>query len=173
MHLKLQKKFDEIETVRLDLLKKVSEITDEKFMHTPGSGKWSISQILTHIMISERLSMGYMKKKSLGIDQVGNSGVVESFKMIILKISQRIPLKYKAPKVVVEHTPEALSRMQLVAQWDADRQILQKFLETIEEKNIKKKIYKHPVAGRLDVLQALTFFNEHIHHHWPQVKRLL
>lgn len=173
MNKRFQILFDEIEANRMQLLAKVSALTPEQFRRSPADGKWSVSQILTHIMISERLSVGYMKKKSLGIDQLDDSGIVEDFKMIILKISQRIPLKYRAPKVVVEHTPEALPLDQLTQQWNGVRQDLKSLFDSIADKNVKKKIYKHPIAGRLDAGQAATFFREHIHHHWPQVKRLL
>ena len=49
-----------------------------------------------------------MKKKALGIDQLKNSGLSESLRLEVLKISQRIPaLKFKAPKIVVSNTPPA------------------------------------------------------------------
>ena len=173
MNKKFQLLFDAVETDRAQLLNKVSRLTPEQFMKVPGPEKWSVSQILTHIMVSERLSVGYMKKKSLGIDQLDNAGIVEDLKMLILKISQRMPVRYRAPKVVLENTPEALTLEQLNQQWNEVRQNLKGLFESIEDKNVKKKIYKHPVAGRLDAAQAVSFFNEHIHHHWPQVKRLL
>ena len=92
--------------------------------------------------------------------------------IFLLKISQRVPLKYKAPKAVVQHTPEPLSLSELKEQWNSLRNDLRDFLEKIEDKNIRKKIYRHPV-GRFNVVQAVTFFREHFQHHLPQIKRLL
>jgi len=174
MHPTLQSIFDTLETQRSALLSQVEKINEEQFLKSPAPGKWSISQILTHLITSEQLSIAYMKKKSLGVDALDNSGLIESAKMIVLKISQRIPIvKFKAPTIVLEKTPPPLTYQQVIQQWLDTRQGLLRFLQSIEDKNIRKKIYKHPVAGRLDVTQALTFFHEHIHHHWPQVKRLL
>ncbi len=143
-------------------------------MLQPSPAKWSIAQILTHIVTSEKLSIGYMKKKMLGIDQLNNSGIAGSLRFTLLQLSQRIPvLKFRAPKVVLTNTPQALPIDELISQWDALRNDLKSLLESIEEKNVKKAIYKHPLAGRLDAAQATAFFYEHIHHHWPQIKRLL
>ena len=172
MNARLRNVFDKAEQERKSVLDLVGSLSDEKLFAHPEK-RWSVSLILTHIIISETMSLQYMKKKSLGIDQLHDSGIAEEIKMIILKISQRLPLKYKAPKIVLERTPPALSLIEIVSQWNNSRVELRSFMESIEPKNIKKKIYKHPVAGRLDVIQAVIFFREHVNHHLPQIKRLL
>ena len=173
MNLELKILFDRVSTDRLKLLQEVALLSNEKFTSCPQAGKWSISEILTHVLTSEKLSLGYMLKKSNRINELNDSGPWESLKMMLLKMSQRLPLKFKAPKVVVDHTPEALSKGALTNAWHQHLNELQTFLETIEDKNIRKKIYKHPFAGRLDARQALQFFQEHFHHHLPQVRKLL
>jgi hypothetical protein len=173
MHPPLLKQFNSLEADRQKLLLTLTALPDEAILFQAPEGKWSVNQILTHLLTSERLSVLYMRKKSLGIDAVDNSGIVESIKLLIIKVSQRLPLKFKAPTVLAEHTPDALPLPQVIQQWDAVRNDLRKFLEGMAEKNIRKKIYKHPVVGMLDVMQAMAFFHEHIHHHWPQVKSLL
>ncbi len=165
--------FDELVSQRIDILNHAKDLPTEK-LHFATPDKWSISQILTHIVVAEQLSVLYMKKKSLGIDQAGDSGLIASMRIGLLKISQRIPaIKFKAPKVVLEHTPPALSLIELSEKWEAHRQKLRIFLEGIEDKNKRKLIYKHVIAGRLDARQAMVFFREHANHHWPQIKRLL
>lgn len=173
MHPLLLKQFNTLEADRQKLLLTLTALPDKSILFQAPPGKWSVNQILTHLLTSERLSVLYMRKKSLGIGALGNSGIVESIKLIVLKISQRLPLKYKAPSILAEHTPEALPLPQVIQQWDTVRNDLQNFLEGIADKNIRKNIYKHPVVGMLDVMQAMAFFHEHIHHHWPQVKSLL
>lgn len=174
MNPKLQRILDRLEAERSDLLQALSTLPDQRFNTHPAPGKWSISQILTHIITSERLTLLYMKKKSLGIDQLDNSGWLESLKMILLRVSQRLPfLTFKAPRIVVEHTPDALSYEETVKQWNKVRTAMREFLEVIDEKHVRKKIYKHPVAGRLDAAQALDFCGEHIRHHLPQIRKLM
>jgi len=141
--------------------------------NSPRVGKWSVHQIVTHLFVSEKLSLGYMKKKSLGIETFENSGWIESVKLLLLILSQRLPFKYKAPKSIVQHTPPDISLTEIQNQWSMMRVELKDFLNSIDDKNLKKKIYKHPRAGMLNVVQAITFFREHYVHHRPQIERLL
>ncbi len=165
--------FHELEKQREEILQSVSHLSDEAFGRAPQPGKWSVAQILTHILTSEKLSLAYMKKKIQGIDQLKDSGVMESLRLWLLIVSQRIPVKYKAPKVVVENTPETLSLNQLTEEWTNLRKELATFLSAIDDKYARRVIYKHPMAGRFDVRQTLIFFREHIHHHRPQIERIL
>lgn len=165
--------FEELQAQRESVLARVKQAPTEILNLSPAPGKWSISQILTHLLTSERLSVGYMKKKSRGIEQVGNSGFVESLRLSLLIFSQRFPIKYKAPEVVVLNTPEPMPLDELINQWNRIRDELAAFLENMDDKNIRKIIYKHPIAGRLDARQAMIFFREHISHHTPQINRIL
>jgi hypothetical protein len=173
MNNRLQKTFDLLEKERRQLEKDLGSRTEQALTYVPTPGKWSVLQILTHLLTSEKLSLAYMKKKSLGAAQLDNSGPWESAKVLALKISQRLPIRYNAPSVVRDHTPEALPLSEFFIQWEALRRELKNFLDSVEDKNVRKKIYKHPVAGRLDANQAMLFFREHLHHHRPQIDRLL
>src|SRR5688572_29315 len=114
MHSKLKRIFDRLEADRIRLLDELSSLPEHRLQQPSSSGKWSIAHTLTHLLTSERMSLLYMKKKSLGIDQVGNSGPIEIIKMVFLQLSQRLPmLKYKAPRIVVEQTPPTLSFQEL------------------------------------------------------------
>jgi hypothetical protein len=172
MNKKLQKRFDRLELDQQKLLQKLSILSGEQMNASPP-GKWPISHIAAHLITSERLSLLYMKKKSLGISALPNSGMVEEVKTWVLKLSQRFPFKFKAPVHLVEHTPTSMPLTDLVQLWNAERVKLRKFLEDIKDEDLYKLVYKHPVAGRLNVVQALDFMIEHFHHHLPQINRLL
>lgn len=173
MNKNLQQIFDRLEEQRSVVLNQVRTMTpDQLNAHPPG--KWSAQQILAHLIAAERLSLSYMKKKILGIREVGNSGWWEEMKMVVLKISQRLPgIKFKAPRTVVENTPTYASFAELEKDWNHLRQELATFLEQIPDDHARRKIYRHVIAGRLGVQHALQFFREHIHHHHPQIKSLL
>jgi uncharacterized damage-inducible protein DinB len=170
---KLHYHFDQLERDRQHLLTEIKDLSVGELNASPSRGQWSISQVVAHLFTAENASLSYMKKKSLGVSKLKNSGWVESFKVVLLKLSQRLPLKYKAPKYVVENTPLSMTFDELETEWRNVRDDLKKFLEGIEDKNLRKMIYKHPVAGYLDTVQALDFFREHIRHHRPQLKRLI
>jgi hypothetical protein len=172
MNSQLESVFSALEKQRLKLLSNVSSLDAEAY-HQSLNGKWSVAQILTHLWTSEKMSLGYMRKKSLGIENAGDTGPWEACKVFFLQISQRLPLRYKAPVIVIENTPPAQSPDDLRKSWDALRIELHRFLLEMDDRHLRRKIYKHPVVGRLNIIQALDFFRAHIDHHLPQINRHL
>ena len=89
MHHLLQTTFVTSESLRKQLLREVEPFSkNEKFFASP-EGRWSVSQILSHLIHAERLSLEYMKKKALGIDKAGDTGIAEAIKFNLLLI--RVP----------------------------------------------------------------------------------
>lgn len=172
MNKKLQLLFLSLESERDALMTSLKNLSADKRQHAP-EGKWSIQQILAHLIAAEKLSIMYLQKKMLGITEAENTGLWEEAKMILLRISQRLPFKFKAPKTVVDNTPSYASFEELMADWDKTRAELKTLLEKFDDTQIKKQIYKHVRAGRLNIQHALMFFQEHIVHHTPQINRLL
>jgi uncharacterized damage-inducible protein DinB len=145
--------FAQLEQQKDNLLNELSSLSIEKLNSAPA-GKWSIAQIVAHLITAERLSIQYMQK------------------LIVLIISQRLPLRFKAPKLAKESTPTLSTLPELTAQWDSVRADLKQLLEKIPDHLVKRKIYKHVFAGKLNSRQALIFFREHFIHHLPQIQRL-
>jgi uncharacterized damage-inducible protein DinB len=168
----LLKQFENLEWQRAKLLNQVASLPQDQWQTCPP-GKWSIAQVLSHIIASEQLSIRYLKKKMLGIDEAPETGIVEELKMITLIVSQRLPFKFKAPTVVTDHTYVYPSFTELSDAWEKVRIDMKDVLARFQENQLNRKIYKHPIAGMLNIKQAVQFFSEHIIHHTPQIKRLL
>lgn len=172
MNLKLQHLFDALEYDRNTLILTLKSLLPEKLQQAP-QGKWSINQILAHLIAAEKLSIRYLQKKILGIKEADDTGLWEEIKIKVLQASQRLPLKFKAPQNVVDNTPSYLNFSELLSDWEKTRAELKALLEKLEGTQLKKKIYKHFFAGRLNIQHALIFLREHIIHHQPQINRLL
>ena len=65
MNSKLNTFFNSLEEDRKNLLATVRNLSTEKQLHAP-EGKWSIHQILAHIIAAEKLSVMYLNKKYWG-----------------------------------------------------------------------------------------------------------
>jgi len=172
LHPKLLSLFNNLESQRNSLLNEIKSVSKEKLNSHPA-GKWSTNQVLAHIITAEQLSINYLNKKFQGINDASDTGLLEDLKMWVLYISQRMPFKFKAPKVVVENTPVFESIEQIDAAWSKTRKDLKELLNQFDDSQLSRKVYKHPAAGKLNIQQALKFFGEHIIHHQPQIKKLL
>jgi uncharacterized damage-inducible protein DinB len=168
----LQKQFNTLESQRATLLKLIAALSVEQLNSHP-KGKWSIAQIVSHIIASEQLSVMYLNKKILGINDSPETGFREAAVMIIFTLSQRFPFRFKAPKVVVENTTPYQTVEQLTEAWEKVRADMRDVLERFQDNHLTRKVYKHPVAGMLNIQQTMKFFREHIIHHTPQIKNLL
>jgi len=164
--------FDSLETQRKELLDRVKPLTSEQ-LNAHTEGKWSIAQILSHLIASEQLSVNYLNKKMQGIKEAPATGFKETLTMMLLVISQRLPLKFKAPKVLAENTHIYETSEQLTEAWEKVRIDLKQTLTYFEDDQLKRKIFRHPIVGMLNIKQTLRFFREHIRHHTLQIIHLL
>jgi len=172
MNSRLQSLFDSIESQRHLILFSLTNIPSQKLnSHRPN--KWSINQIIAHLISAEQLSVRYIGKKMQGMDQTIDTGFYEELKMLVLQISQRLPFKFRAPKKVVENTVPESDIAKLMERWDLVREELRVLLEKIEDHQIKRGIYRHVRVGLINIQHALKFFGEHVTHHTPQIKRQL
>jgi hypothetical protein len=169
----LEKWLNTLETDRKELCNSLSGISQDQFTQRPFPGKWSISEIVSHLLTADRLSLDYMKKKSLAMETLKNAGWFEELKMIFFMASQRVPIKYNAPQRVVQSTPRDIDIATISNDWEVLLLDYRQFLSGIPEQHTRKKIYKHPILGRLDAKLCLQSIYEHYHHHLPQIKRLL
>lgn len=162
-----------LENQRESILSRLAELEPTKLTAQLAPQSWSILQVLAHLVTAERLSVQYIRKKKLGMATAGNTGPWGEFKFWLLKLSQRIGFKYRAPKTVVSATPAFETWAQANEAWAQQRAELKKLLEEFTENDLRKKIFKHPFAGRLNIVQTLIFFGEHVRHHEPQIARLI
>ncbi|MBK7650093.1 MAG: hypothetical protein IPJ20_04120 [Flammeovirgaceae bacterium] len=72
-------------------------------------------------------------------------------------ISQRLPFKFKAPRMVVDKTPAYDTMDQIILAWDNARIELKAVLEKFQDNQMKRKIYT-PCCGHAQYPQALRFF---------------
>jgi len=163
------KKFQTLQKSKNDLLSKVSDLSVAQLNTTQIEGKWSIAQILYHVYLAEKLSLQYMKKKTSDLSQVKTSGLKEAFKSVLLQISLKLPIKFKAPKAIADSLPEEIEWNDFLLSWGDTRDELYKFIEWLPEEAINKSIFRHPRTGMMKLSQTVDFYHAHFNHHVPQV----
>ncbi len=171
MNRKLHSTFELLETQRLQLFNEIRSLPDDVLTAAP-QGKWSILRILSHIMAGEKTGLEYVRKKILGVERLGESGLWEESKMLGLVLSQRLTfLKYKSPRLIEERTVEYRDLATLEVKWNELRGEWRSFLEGIPDQFANRNIFRHVLAGRMSINQGLLFFREHITHHKPQIRQ--
>src|SRR5690606_13348970 len=91
---------------------------------------------------------------------------------MLLSIALKLPIKFKAPKVLGE-MPARIDVPKVLETWQKTREKLKDILESFPEETLPQEIFFHPRAGKLTVRQTLSFLLDHHRHHQDQLKKAL
>jgi len=174
MHPSYRSKFLGIETELNKLFESLSGIPFDVLDKSPAPGAWSVMEVMQHMMVVEKNSLAYVKKKTSFPASLLNARFNGFFNNLKLYIFLYLPVKVKAPPVVNESQFEQdLSFEELMENWRATRVELMDFLEAVPEEWHNKLAYRHTFAGRLTLDGMLIFFKEHFARHIKQINRTL
>ena len=164
--------FGKMESDRQTLLKRLGAYSDEVLTKKPASDSWSVTETVYHLKVAENGALLYMRKKlEFGGHRKATFGAAVKQKLLSLAVS--LPFKYKAPSVAQIPKGTKVSYAEAVAEWNDVRQALKKEYETIDENIIGNELFKHPVAGKLSILQSVKFMRQHVVRHLGQIDRVL
>lgn len=168
----LLKAFEAAEADRRTLLAKLDAHGEDVLTRKPAPDAWSVVEILAHLIKAETGTLNYLRKKlEVGGHQKASAfaGLRKSFLNFVLGL----PIKFKAPKVVQLEKGAALSYAEAKAQWNAVRDSLGTEYQRIDEQLIAHDLFKHPFAGKLNLVQSTEFMRQHMLRHVGQVERTL
>lgn len=172
MNTEVQKAFQNTENIRLALLAKMSNYSDEKLNQKPAPNSWSAVQTAYHLISAESFSVSYLQKKLQAKNDIKRAGIAHTLRSLLLKIVFLLPIKIKAPKIV-EQVPDFKSFAEIKNDWDKTRKEMGDLLETLTDEDVKRELFKHPLAGKLNILQMLAFINDHLMRHVKQIEKCL
>lgn len=156
-------------TFYTDLLQKLPEKT---LKSQPSRDKWSILQVIEHLIGAEESSLHYLQRKQYA-PLHSKSFLPASIRAFLLSIALRSPLKFKAPKAIELYPSNTNKPEELLERWQQVRKEYKAYLEQVPASVEQKPLFRHPRAGALTLSQMLAFMAEHLDHHQRQVKELL
>ncbi|GIV33890.1 MAG: hypothetical protein KatS3mg031_1425 [Chitinophagales bacterium] len=172
MIVSLEKQFNALETQRKKLLSRIAGFSHEQQNYRPAPQAWSMLQVLNHLIYAEANTVKYLDKKILAVNSIPKSGAGSRIRLFILNSALRSPFRFKAPKAALPHQEEVYIFENLRAEWDQVRQQMHAFLNHLDAASARKLIFRHPIAGRFNIHQTLSFIEEHIRHHEKQIDRI-
>jgi len=168
----LERAFARLETARRELLATVANAGEAAFNRRPRPGAWSAAQALEHVMLSESLSLGYVRKKMQAGAALAKAGPLSALKLLSLQAFLGSPLRARAPKVSAG-VPDRSSFDDLSRRWDEGRAGWHELLESFPAELLDRLVFRHPFVGMLSLRQTLGFLHAHQAHHARQVRAAL
>lgn len=172
MHNDLERAFARLEATRQELMALAASHGEAAFNRRPRPEAWSAAQVLEHVMLSESLSLGYVRKKMQAGNALPKAGLLSALRLLGLRSFLASPLRARAPKAsagVAEHS----GLDDLLARWEGIREDWRALLESYPAELVDRMVLRHPFAGLLSLPHALGFLQAHLDHHARQVRSAL
>jgi uncharacterized damage-inducible protein DinB len=165
----LEIKYLSLEKSRNRLLDELEGFDEELLTAQPAEGKWSINQIILHLIQVEKFTTGYVQNKLQKNTPLKSSAFSNKLKFILLKLALKSTKKFVAPAPVA-NVPNTETLLNLRKQWDNTRFSLEDLLNDLPAHSLNKYYFKHPSVGPLTIPQTLGFLQDHFNHHLRQIE---
>ena len=158
-----------IEGKRARLMHLVSEMDPTAVSAHPRPGKWSIQEIIEHLVLSEIGVFGDLSEleQRRPHPRTVKDRVLYLVVMFILRFD--IPVKVPSPALIPEGR---LSRDELRAQWAANHDRLRAWITAAEPGPLDHPLFLHPIAGPMTTGQSLRMLEVHLDRHARQIGAL-
>ena len=164
----VERLYDRLEHSRARVLGLV-EATDERQRSVqPAEGKWSMLQVVEHLVLAEEGTLRVFEKGPPPQPKVKLRSL-----LVLRAIEGLFGLRIRLPipsKALTPTAPESLESLR--SRWDETRAGITRFLRELEPGDLRRPRFRHPVAGWLTVGQGLDFLERHIRHHERQIHRI-
>lgn len=160
------------EEFRIQLFKDLQSYPEEVIQKRPSPGAWSIAEIIAHLIAGEEYVYSYTDKKLKDGTRSARTGLVARIKRDILKIAFALPIKFKVPKSVLPSTEHSTLK-ELEIKWEQIAKMRHALLNSLDESEFNKDIWKHPRVGKINFVQMIDFSIDHSRRHEEQIKRTL
>jgi uncharacterized damage-inducible protein DinB len=166
----LQARLDEIQSRRRRTLAELAAASAEQREFHPRAGAWSQLDVARHLTLVEGKTTRVLAQRR--VTGVPRRPVVDAFvRQPLLWLYFGSPWRAKIPAQSVAPDP-AMSFEQVTRDWEAAHAMLAQHLDTIGAHDTRTIVYRHPVAGYMDIFDTLRFVAGHHDHHREQLGRI-
>lgn len=169
MNPNLQTKLEALQRETAVLFNSIDQLSEAQLQDQ--SYGWSVIQVLAHLNDAETGTVIYMTKKMQAGDQIPDFTPGGKLRMALTRMMLKSSLRWKAPKPVANPKGDC-SLDEMKKRWENSRQKTIAFVASYPEKYLGKAIFKHPMAGRIDLAGALDSITYHQRHHLYQITRI-
>ncbi len=150
----------------------VNDLSTDRFNQKPDEKSWSVAQIMEHLFLAEEFALSYMNKKMKSQGKLKKAGFSSAFKSKLLNACLRSSVKFKAPSLT-NPSENSYDPKEFTKQWLAQDEKFKQYLSDFPAELVYLEIFKHPVVGKLNMLQTLEFMSIHAQRHKNQILKRL
>jgi hypothetical protein len=160
--------WDQLEDQRQQMLAMIEELTTEQLHFKPGPDRWSIIQVLQHVVMGEA---GIRQSEAELRDNPLREHLQPGEMVGIVKEFLDKDLVDAVPDPSME--PDGNTTLdELRSLWHKERRAMAVLLDTVNAENRNLVMFSHVASGPLTALQMLEIAEAHMGTHTRQIERL-
>ena len=168
----LEKQFNQLEEERRQLFSELKIYDDAVINKKPAPGKWSVAEVIAHLITAEEMSLQYLMKKTQDTSRAEKETFKNKWRWLLVKIVFSANIKYKAPQIVEPKSGyESLANLEMY--WAKIRLQTLSVLNKLSDDELNKELWKHAIAGKMNLHHMVKFFGIHFRRHKKQIARTL
>ena len=165
----LRAQLDIYDQDRRALLDALEGLTADQLRTRPGPDKWSILEIVQHMVLSEREVLEHLPEPEALIDRKRGLRARLAYVVVVAIIKWNIPVPVPSDGMVPDGNT---SLSELRRQWDEHIPWLRGYLAIVGPKDLKRAVFRHPVAGPLTPALTSRLARLHFDAHLRQIRRI-
>jgi hypothetical protein len=167
---RLKEALDCLNRERLGLLNRLASITPDELYRKPGPHRWSLVQVLQHLVLAERDVLQHLPDLTDLVPRKQYPYHFISYAVVLLVLKWGIPVPVPSSAMVPDGNT-TLTRIR--AQWDRNFDWLTAYVNGLSIETAHQAVFIHPVCGPLTINQALYMDRLHLSVHIHQINRIL
>jgi len=172
MNSQIEKEFLALENERKQLFNELKGYSDDIINKKPAAEKWSVAEVIAHLITAEEMSLKYLLKKTQDTSLSKPEGFKNKWRWLLVQIVFTFDIKFKAPEIVepkLGYQPLANLEMH----WTKVRLQTLDVLSKLSDEELNKELWKHAIAGKMNLHHMVEFFGVHFRRHKKQIDRTL
>ena len=167
--MRLDKRLQAFDEKRRALLDEMGALDPATLVARPLAGKWSMLEIIEHLVLAERAVLQGLPELSRLREQERRLKHRFSYAIVMVVLRCGIPVRVPSPAMIPQGD-RSLGELRRL--WDESQEWLRAYIDRLDRRGFRRAVFAHPVAGPLSVEQALHMGQVHLDTHVRQIRRL-
>lgn len=161
---------DRIEVMRDELLDEVKILSNDHIKHSPSEGKWSVIEIIEHLVLGEEYVLRSLFGNKPLVHQRRKPYHFIRYYIVMGILASSFNVRTPSKKM---NPTSKVSLKALTDRWEQSHCILRDYLKGLDSETVHHAVFFHPICGPLTPKKALAMLEVHLKRHWKQIREIL
>ena len=163
--------FELLDYQRKKMIAELDTYSEKQLLFKPKKDGWSMAQVIDHLYLVEKQAKNYIDNKLREQkENIPPTNWKSGFRKNILNIALSLPFKFKIPTTLIQ--PNRNDYIQAKEDWARIRLEYKNLLHQLDKDYFSKHLFKHPLVGKMAMLDMFKFLQVHAQHHSLQIDRI-